>query len=93
MADLLRHDAHHGTQYAATLDAWLAAQGDVRTAARRLAVHPNTLRYRLARLSEVTPVRLDDPAQRLAMAVALAVAARRGQVPSAPADQDQRPAQ
>ncbi|MCP2168346.1 PucR family transcriptional regulator [Goodfellowiella coeruleoviolacea] len=93
VADLLRHDAHHGTQYAATLDAWLAAQGDVRTAARRLAVHPNTLRYRLARLSEVTPVRLDDPAQRLAMAVALAVAARRGQVPSAPADQDQRPAQ
>ncbi|MDQ2585651.1 MULTISPECIES: PucR family transcriptional regulator [Saccharothrix] len=73
VADLVRHDVAHGTRYAATLRAWLAAQGDAREAARALSVHPNTLRYRMQRMCEVTTVPLDDPDQRLAMAVALAV--------------------
>ncbi|MFT7837184.1 helix-turn-helix domain-containing protein [Saccharothrix sp. BKS2] len=73
VADLLRHDAEHGTHYAPTLRAWLAAQGDAREAARALAVHPNTLRYRMQRMSEVTAVPLDDPTQRLAMAIALTI--------------------
>ncbi|KAA2254922.1 PucR family transcriptional regulator [Solihabitans fulvus] len=77
VADLLLHDGENGTQYAATLRAWLAAQGDVRQAAKELAVHPNTLRYRLTRMAEVTTVPLDDPDQRLAMAIALAISARR----------------
>jgi DNA-binding PucR family transcriptional regulator len=77
VADLLRHDAEHGTQYAVTLRAWLAAQGDTRVAARELAVHPNTLRYRLQRMAEVTALPVDDPEQRLAMAIALSINARR----------------
>ncbi|WNV83678.1 helix-turn-helix domain-containing protein [Umezawaea sp. Da 62-37] len=77
VADLLRHDREHGTQYAATLRAWLGAQGDTRSAARALGVHPNTLRYRMQRMAEVTPLPLDDPDQRLAMAIALSVQARR----------------
>lgn len=78
VAELLRHDSEHGTQYAETLRAWLAAQGDTREAARSLSVHPNTLRYRFQRMSEVTPLPVDDPEQRLAMAIALSVHARRG---------------
>ncbi|MER5265761.1 helix-turn-helix domain-containing protein [Actinosynnema sp. NPDC002837] len=73
VADLVRHDAEHGTQYAATLRAWLAAQGDSREAARVLSVHPNTLRYRMQRMAAVTSLPLDDPEQRLAMAITLAI--------------------
>jgi DNA-binding PucR family transcriptional regulator len=42
-----------------------------------LSVHPNTLRYRLQRMAEVTPLPVDDPEQRLAMAIALAINGRR----------------
>ncbi|TWP49020.1 PucR family transcriptional regulator [Lentzea tibetensis] len=77
VADLIRHDAEHGTQYAVTLHAWLAAQGDARSAARELNVHPNTLRYRLQKMSEATDLPLDDPQQRLAMAIALSITLNR----------------
>ncbi|GAB2838977.1 PucR family transcriptional regulator [Lentzea nigeriaca] len=73
ISNILRYDAEYGTQYAATLKAWLAAQGDVRAAARELNVHPNTLRYRMQKMAEVTPLPLDDPDQRLAMAIALSI--------------------
>ncbi len=57
----------------ATLSAWLRAQGDLARAAAALEVHPNTVRYRMRRMSEVTLLRLDDPDQRLAMLIALAI--------------------
>ncbi|RKT53415.1 PucR family transcriptional regulator [Saccharothrix australiensis] len=77
VADLVRHDRAFGTQYAMTLQAWLAAQGDAREAAKALSVHPNTLRYRMQKMAEVTSLPLDDPDQRLAMAITLAIGARR----------------
>ena len=49
----------------ATLRAYLDAHGDVGAAAERLGVHPNTLRYRLRRLGELTGVDLRDPDARL----------------------------
>jgi DNA-binding PucR family transcriptional regulator len=45
--------------------AYLDAFGDVRSAARGLHVHPNTLRYRVRRAAEVSGIDLDDPLQRL----------------------------
>jgi PucR C-terminal helix-turn-helix domain/GGDEF-like domain len=59
------HDAAHGTAYAATLLSYLDANGDIGEAARRLNVHPNTCRYRLARAEQVFGVRLADPDERL----------------------------
>jgi DNA-binding PucR family transcriptional regulator len=41
------------------------ALGDVRAAAARLHVHPNTLRYRVRRAAELTGLDLDDPLVRL----------------------------
>ncbi len=70
--DLRRFDAAHGTHYVDTLRAWLEAQGDLAGAAARLAVHQNTIRYRLRKMAEVTGLGLDDPARRLAMLVDLA---------------------
>ncbi|GAT69970.1 pucR family transcriptional regulator [Planomonospora sphaerica] len=66
------HDAAHATHYAATLRAWLEAQGDLAAAAERLGVHPNTVRNRLRRIGEITPLNLDDARQRLAMIISLA---------------------
>jgi hypothetical protein len=71
--DLLRHDVEHGTEYGPTLRAWLEAQGDTRAAAARLRVHPNTVRYRLQKMAEVSPLDLHDPDIRLALIIALSV--------------------
>ncbi|PKW15650.1 PucR family transcriptional regulator [Saccharopolyspora spinosa] len=70
---LRRHDREHGTSYVETLRAWLECQGDLGAAAARLAVHPNTVRYRMRKMAELTPLALDDPDARLAMIIALAV--------------------
>lgn len=73
VADLTRHDGEHGTRYIATLRAWLESQGDLAVAAGRLGVHPNTVRYRLRKMAEITNLRLESPEKRLAMIIALAV--------------------
>jgi DNA-binding PucR family transcriptional regulator len=65
------HDTTHGTDYARTLAAWLDHPDDPRRAADRLHVHPNTLRYRMARLSELVQIDLDDPQTRLALRLQL----------------------
>ena len=73
LATLRQHDQHHRTPHVATLRALLARQGDVRATAADLAIHPNTLRYRLARLAEVFPADLTDPTTRLALQLQLHV--------------------
>ena len=57
--------AAHDNHLAPSLLAYLDAFGDVRTAAGRLHVHPNTLRYRVRRAAELTGIDLDDPLVRL----------------------------
>ena len=54
-----------------TLRAWLDAHGDVAETAGTLHVHPQTVRYRLARLKESFAGALDDPVARLEVALAL----------------------
>ena len=68
---LRTYDTHQGTRYARTLAAWLDHPGDPRAAAARLHVHPNTLRYRMRRLTEVIDVDLEDPETRLALRLQL----------------------
>jgi DNA-binding PucR family transcriptional regulator len=75
-AALLDHDAEHGSDLAPSVLTYLDTLGDVRAAAARLTVHPNTLRYRLRRASEVTGLRLDDPSARLVHHLHLLRAAR-----------------
>lgn len=69
---LVAHDRAHGTDYVATLAAWLEQQADPRRAARQLHVHPNTLRYRLRRLGELVHLDLESPRTRLALQIQLA---------------------
>lgn len=72
MTEPRRHDIEHGTQYVATLRAWLQAQGDPTEAGRQLGVHENTVRYRLRRMAELTTLDLRDGDKRLAMVIELA---------------------
>lgn len=65
LAVLRAHDAAQQTRLVETLGAYLEAFGDAGAAARRLGIHPNTLRYRLRRATEISRVNLDDTDERL----------------------------
>ena len=71
VAMLREHDRRRGTEYTATLAAYLDAFGDTGAAARVLNVHANTLRYRLGRVRELTGLDLSDPHERLSAGVQL----------------------
>lgn len=57
-----------------TLRVWLDQPGAAKQAAERLGVHPQTVRYRVARLYERFGETLDDPERRFEIALALRIA-------------------
>jgi DNA-binding PucR family transcriptional regulator len=54
-----------------TLRAYLDGFGDVAAVAQRLHVHPNTVRYRVRRIEKLLSTSLDDPDDRLVLALGL----------------------
>jgi hypothetical protein len=68
------YDLERGTSYAATLLSYLDANSDIGDAARRLNVHPNTCRYRLARAEKLFGFSLADPDERLLLWLQLRLA-------------------
>jgi PucR family transcriptional regulator, purine catabolism regulatory protein len=72
LGPLLEHDRTRNGSLVPTLRAYLET-GEQQEAAKRLRVHPNTLRYRLDRIREISGVELDDAETRLNLAVALRV--------------------
>ena len=77
LGPLIEHDRLRKGSLVATLRAYLET-GEQQQAAQRLRVHPNTLRYRLDRIREISSVDLEDPETRLNLAVALRVQALLG---------------
>jgi DNA-binding PucR family transcriptional regulator len=73
---VLDHDATHGTDYAKTLLAYLESRCDISATAARLAVHPNTCRYRLRQAQQHLDFDLSDPDERLVLWLHLRTAAR-----------------
>lgn len=69
---LRAQDQQAGTEYVTTLYEWLRHTGDPRSAASALRIHPNTLRYRVRKIVELTGVDLDDADTRVALLVQLA---------------------
>lgn len=61
VVSLLEHDRVNGTDLAGTVAAWLRHDRDVRRAARVLNLHPNSLRYRLRRIPQVSAFLPTDP--------------------------------
>jgi hypothetical protein len=72
-ARLFAYDSEHNTNLVETLRAWLDAFGDVIAAAAAMYVHPNTFRYRLRRLTEISGIDLTDPEARFAAMLQLRV--------------------
>ena len=75
---VLRHDAYGAVARAGgglmeTLDAFFAAGGVLESAARTLYVHPNTVRYRLKRIAEVTGLSPLNPRDAFALRMALTI--------------------
>jgi DNA-binding PucR family transcriptional regulator len=54
-----------------TLQAYLDGFGDIAAVAQRLHVHPNTVRYRVRRIEKLLSTSLNDPDDRLVIALAL----------------------
>jgi DNA-binding PucR family transcriptional regulator len=75
---MLRHDVHGALARAGgglldTLDAFFASGGVLESAARELYVHPNTVRYRLKRVAEVTGLSPLDGRDGFALRLALTI--------------------
>jgi hypothetical protein len=73
LAPLAELSAGSRERLTATLAAWLDEQGRLGPSALRLGIHPQTARYRLARLRELFGDSLDDPDTRFWLALALRV--------------------
>jgi len=74
----LRHDVYgalvrSGGELLETLDAFFAAGGVLESTARTLYVHPNTVRYRLKRVADVTGFAPLSPRDAYALRVALTI--------------------
>jgi sugar diacid utilization regulator len=65
------YDARRHTELLHTLDVFLATGGHWQTSARRLNIHVNTLRYRLARIEALTGRNLDSMESRVDFFLAL----------------------
>jgi sugar diacid utilization regulator len=76
VAALAEHDRRRHTAYVVSLAAWLDHPGEPTAAAKSVGVHVNTLRHRMMRMSEVAPLRLNDPIERLALRIQLAARER-----------------
>jgi DNA-binding PucR family transcriptional regulator len=65
--------AEAGGELTRTLAHYLEGGGALEACARALFVHPNTVRYRLRRVSEVTGLNPADPRDALALRLALII--------------------
>ncbi len=71
---------------ALTLRAWLCAPGQRKTIADQLGVHPQTVRYRMARLRELFGAQLDDADGRFELELALRLRPFAALAPDEPGD-------
>lgn len=72
MIEALReHDAVHSTGLLDALDAYLDCFGNVGRAARRLSIHPNTLRYRMQSVARIGGIDLEDSGTRFELMLQL----------------------
>ena len=65
------HDERGGTNFTTTVESWLRHGGDTAAVAGELALHDNTIRFRMRALRRLGLVDLDDAAERLGLQIAL----------------------
>jgi hypothetical protein len=64
-AKIAEHDSHQKSFYEETIRTYLDCDANAIETARRLGLHPNTVRYRLSRIKPLFGLKLDDPESRL----------------------------
>ena len=64
---LLAYDEENETELLPTLEAYLDSAGRMNMTAKKLHIHPNTLAYRLKRISEVGGIDLEEQNQRTSL--------------------------
>jgi DNA-binding PucR family transcriptional regulator len=69
VARLVEVDARTGSEHTVTLQAFERSGGSIKDTAKALGLHANTVRYRLARITEITGLGLADPDTVLAVAL------------------------
>jgi purine catabolism regulator len=83
LGPLLAHDGQHGAELVKTLRVYLENNQNATRSAEALHIHYNTLRYRLDRIRDLIGDRLEQPAKRLALEVALQIHPLLGRTPAA----------
>jgi purine catabolism regulator len=73
LGPLVEYDDAHGSDLTRTLEVYLDCLGSWSQAAEVLCVHPNTLGYRIGRISELLGANLKSPEQRLTLELALKI--------------------
>ncbi len=68
---LAEYDKSHETDFVTTLRAVLDNFGNAKVVGQEMNLHPNSVRYRVKRIAEITGVELDDPDSRLALELEL----------------------
>jgi sugar diacid utilization regulator len=71
LGELRSYDVAHGSHLIESLRVFLDAQSDAVASAHRMQIHPNTMRYRLQRIRDITGFELSRPEVRLGLEVAL----------------------
>ncbi|MFC5748207.1 helix-turn-helix domain-containing protein [Actinomadura rugatobispora] len=82
LAVLARMGATQRLRLTETLGAWLETQGNAVETAKRLQVHPQTVRYRLRQITEAFGEQLTDPESRFALEAVLRAGRLRERSPS-----------
>ncbi len=67
------YDVRHGTALVATLEAFLANNGNLQATSRACHIHLNTLKYRLNRIREISGVNLESGEARFNLQLALSI--------------------
>jgi sugar diacid utilization regulator len=73
LGTLLAHDAERQSQLVDTIRTLVACNFHYRTASEQLFTHPNTLRYRMTRIHELTSLDFTDADDRLKVEIALRI--------------------
>ena len=68
---VLDHDARHSSRFLATVEEYLACERNLALTARRLALHYNTVKYRIQRADQMLGGGLHNPDRRLELELAI----------------------
>jgi len=70
LGEIESYDVEHAAELVHTLGEWLRDPRSLRATADRLHIHPNTLKYRLHRITELTGRDIHDPEERFNLELA-----------------------